>query len=350
MEHKYAILTGAGFTHNFGAPLGSEMWSIIYNSKELEEYPKIKRIMKRLEFDYNYEKLFFEICQNRIICDREIKKAVCWGGKEAFKKAVYGAYDIVDDIVRNSIYQSNGAFELTILQDALIKPLVSKGYFFTLNQDLFVERNFRNRTYCLVLPGVINNSEVFNNSVEPMEGHFLTIPSQKQKIDWGQNSAYYIKLHGSCNWVREEGGGRLMVLGGNKKQIIEKDWLIKEYFRIFEKVIEEDITNLVIIGYGFMDHHVNNVLLAGCKRKNFKMHLISPDSPRDTAERMFRYYKIKSSEKHKKPDIELSNVWKLFLNIHYHYPVSLTTMLGEGKKTIFERLWDDLSLSNYFTH
>ncbi|KAF5421924.1 MAG: hypothetical protein C5S44_05655 [Candidatus Methanocomedens sp.] len=39
---KHVLLTGAGFTKNFGTPLASEMWAEIFNHKKIQAQPKIK--------------------------------------------------------------------------------------------------------------------------------------------------------------------------------------------------------------------------------------------------------------------------------------------------------------------
>ena len=51
-----------------------------------------------------------------------------------------------------------------------------------------------------------------------------------------------------------------MVLGGNKSQVMASEWLTKEYLKVFTEVINEDNTILQVIGYGFMDHYINNIL------------------------------------------------------------------------------------------
>ena len=42
---KHVLLTGAGFTKNFGTPLASEMWAEIFNHKKIQAHPKIKKLM-----------------------------------------------------------------------------------------------------------------------------------------------------------------------------------------------------------------------------------------------------------------------------------------------------------------
>ena len=52
---KTVLLTGAGFTKNFGGFLGSEMWAIILNQKEVTNSPRLRNAL--LE-DLNYETVY----------------------------------------------------------------------------------------------------------------------------------------------------------------------------------------------------------------------------------------------------------------------------------------------------
>lgn len=37
------LLTGAGFTKNFGGPLAKELWSIIFNNPSLDQAPDVRQ-------------------------------------------------------------------------------------------------------------------------------------------------------------------------------------------------------------------------------------------------------------------------------------------------------------------
>jgi hypothetical protein len=49
------LLTGAGFTHNFGAPLASGMWSEILNNRRVRETPRIR---EKLISNFNFEAVY----------------------------------------------------------------------------------------------------------------------------------------------------------------------------------------------------------------------------------------------------------------------------------------------------
>ncbi|HAT5982937.1 TPA: hypothetical protein JAG61_002250, partial [Legionella pneumophila] len=53
------LLTGAGFTHNFGAPLANQMATHIFNSLECDEGNRLKKVIR--SYDYNYENAYQDI-------------------------------------------------------------------------------------------------------------------------------------------------------------------------------------------------------------------------------------------------------------------------------------------------
>ena len=86
---------------------------------------------------------------------------------------------------------------------------------------------------------------------------------------------YYIKLHGSCNWL-DLNNNAMMIVGTNKKKMIEKYPLIKRYTEIFKKIIKDKNKKLLVIGYGFKDKHINEIIIDGIKNYNLKVYIINP--------------------------------------------------------------------------
>jgi len=56
------LLTGAGFTHNFGGFLANDMWAEIHNNF-LRHYsgPDNSRVIKEIKNNFNYEDLYQSI-------------------------------------------------------------------------------------------------------------------------------------------------------------------------------------------------------------------------------------------------------------------------------------------------
>jgi hypothetical protein len=70
-----------------------------------------------------------------------------------------------------------------------------------------------------------------------------------------------------------------MVVGHSKSKVIQKQPLLRWYFSFFEEVLREPNRNLVTIGYGFGDHHVNDVIADAIRDHGLKLHLISLEDP-----------------------------------------------------------------------
>jgi hypothetical protein len=53
--NKAVLLTGAGFTHNFGGFLANEMWAVIFNSPEIGKDPRLNEL---LQSDFDDESIY----------------------------------------------------------------------------------------------------------------------------------------------------------------------------------------------------------------------------------------------------------------------------------------------------
>ena len=85
---KHILLTGAGFTHNFGTPLASGMWAEIFNQTKIQSSQELR---KRLLKDFDYESIYTKILNSnaKLITDKDkesIKSSVKKAGKSAKKK------------------------------------------------------------------------------------------------------------------------------------------------------------------------------------------------------------------------------------------------------------------------
>jgi hypothetical protein len=72
----------------------------------------------------------------------------------------------------------------------------------------------------------------------------------------------YFKLHGSSNW--REGDSAILIMGGNKGPDIQKSPFLRSYHDHFISVLSED-AGLMVIGYGFQDLHINQIILDAVK-------------------------------------------------------------------------------------
>ncbi len=271
--YKNILLTGAGFTKNFGGFLAKEMWQQILNHKSVQNQ---ERIVKILENDFNYESVYYKVVEGEEYTQEE---------KNAIIEAVEDAYKNLDNIIRKfrTNFNKVDIYKIYEMLKWFEGKQQSKGFFFTLNQDLFIER------HCFpaikpVIPGIPKNDKwLGGNSTAPLENSdFITLPSNLDSIESSLSNGrfFYIKLHGSQNW-RSHNGTNLMVIGRKKVDRISEEPLLSWYFTIFKEVLAQEKRRLLIIGYGFNDEHINEIIAKSRNKHNLELVIISPDSPKN---------------------------------------------------------------------
>ena len=123
---KNILLSGAGFTRDFGGYLGSEMWAVIFRQPEVRQHPNLrKRMLERLD----YESLYHEVLSSESYTSDE---------KGSLTKAIRNAYQEMRELICQGDLSRNSAAA------AVCRAFIARfdgsgherGFFFTLNQDL----------------------------------------------------------------------------------------------------------------------------------------------------------------------------------------------------------------------
>ena len=280
MKEKTLLLTGAGFTHNFGTPLASDMWTEIFNNKDIQNYHSLRRVMLDNIFEYNYESIYHHVLNTDFFTEKE---------KDVMEKATSNAYDGLDDIVIG--YNTNTQdfqYQISFFRvKEFIIEFFRRGshYLFTLNQDLFLERKFinqaRNDNIQLSILGIFNYLW-FDTRFDDIKSSF-TLPDKIQledkiKVHSPNNGYHYIKLHGAQNW-NPSTGKKGMVIGINKEMQIKNEPLLNWYFEIFKEALFQTGVKLLTIGYSFSDEHINKIIAEAILQYNLKMYILMPKSP-----------------------------------------------------------------------
>jgi hypothetical protein len=130
-----ALLTGAGFTCDFGGYLADEMWSLIFSHPKIQDNKHIRQLMLR---DFNYESIYHAILYtNSMPLQHEEWRE---DDRQAIKSAMIDTYWKLDQSIYNNRYTFARDFQTL---NRFIGKFFTPGktsYFFTLNQDIFVER------------------------------------------------------------------------------------------------------------------------------------------------------------------------------------------------------------------
>ena len=157
------LLTGAGFTHNFGAPLASEMSDLIFNNPLIQSNQILK---EKLQYNFDYESIYHEVMSEGE--DHSEKKIL-------LQEAVEEAYRQVDQRIINSPLSQTNFDMFSEMISRFQRRREGSGYIFTLNQDLYFER-FRNIGLSLMRPIFgRENLDYHNNPLTNL--HTIDIPT-----------------------------------------------------------------------------------------------------------------------------------------------------------------------------
>lgn len=278
------LLTGAGFTANFGTPLAKDMWYLIQNhirsNKHLEEKSELMEAMDHYIENFDYESAYFHIMKENQSKEHQ----------EAMHKAIVNAYKHIDNVLRNCI--SDKTYEVNIgkLRELFFKffrKANGKSFYFTLNQDLFNKRILNE--YHPILPDMHQKQNFTTLNTAFTDKDYILMPSKDEMIEKilhdGEDRLryekyFYMKLHGSQDWISSD-RKQLMIIGGNKLKQISDYPLLSWYYQIFNSILSLKNRKLLIIGYGFHDDHINNVIGDAIKDHGLKIYIITPNPRED---------------------------------------------------------------------
>ena len=304
---KKVLLTGAGFTKDFGGFLASEMWAFIFNNPSLDNHPEIKNLLRH---NFSYESVYHEVVKTL-----EYEN----GDRDAIKEAVKSAYDKLDESIRgyhNKTNRTANSTTLTAFIERFHGADNSRGFFFTLNQDLFVERYCgRNPTPGVPLQGINQDNKVVYQQL-PDEDEVTQFLDGKNPLR--SDRFHYVKLHGSYHW-KDSAGNAHMVIGEDKTDQISREPLLKYYSEPFQKVLSAGSVEMFVIGYGFGDEHINKVIVDSIRDNGLALHVMNPDAPE-------KFKKILTDDS---PHCE--NLWD---NLRAYYPYNMSRVFPQNNKAV----------------
>jgi len=296
------------------------MWSLIFNHELVQKNPRVKNLLlKNIDFESAYHSI--------------IEGNYEESEKDAIKVAVVDAYEKLDSIIKDWIFTNNSSHPVNIYKVQELIDLFSrtnkKGFFFTLNQDLFIERHYYNGQR-LTIPGVQHRQEWFSSLFRmPLKrSDYCQLPPRdfieksKNRI-LSESDFFYIKLHGSQNWVSSS-GSQIIVIGRGKSKRLREEPLLSWYFDIFKNVVLRENRRMLIIGYGFRDNHINRVISEAVEKHGLKIFIITPQPIGD-----FKKNMNKSVYRH-----------KIIKGLSGYYPYTLLDMFPADQS--ITRFYQDL--------
>ena len=275
MSRRKLLLTGAGFTANFGAPLASHMWNWVYGAEALRGH---EELLEKMRLDPDFERVYFEVTTGNYPDPQ----------KHAMAEAVLGTFRDMDDIVRTCTPHrqvNTSALDTFLASFAGVRG--NRGCIFTLNQDLYLERWYSNDNRPL-LPGIPPNAvwpDLLRREARLEPRDYIKVPDEAtvraHRERLGQHESFaYLKLHGSTNWLRPSGQPQ-MVLGTQKEESIDAEPLLRWYMDLFSEVLNEQNRVLLIIGYGFGDSHINAVIAGAIANSGLRFVVVNPSTTQE---------------------------------------------------------------------
>lgn len=282
---KNVLLTGAGFTRDFGGYLASEMWAAIFRRPEIRDHPELRKCM--LE-ELNYEALYDKVLSSESYTD---------ANKASLTQAIRHAYEEMHELICDADQKrrTKAAAVCRVFVARFDGSGPERGFFFTLNQDLFIERFFSvsyQQASLLKIPA-IGNPKWFNGQLPLIltDEDFIRLPDENRlekfkPTFWSKSVECfaYVKLHGSYGWRSSKDGSDIMLIGHEKAGAIASEPLLKWYLSLFEEILKTPGRNLVVVGYGFGDKHINNVIADAIRDWGLRLYLVSPKLPSEVRE------------------------------------------------------------------
>ena len=265
------LLTGAGFSRNWGGWLANEAFEYLLGCKELDDQIR-ERLWKSKLNGAGFEDAISEL-QAESARDKNPNTE---RQLNAITTAIVGMFNAMDQAFARTRFEPQPHVPYMVRTF-----LVQFDAIFTLNQDLLLERHYLD---ALPSPGRWNNSQSPGLKFVNPNPHIVDPNQSKVALRTPDPSAFrqdprvqpYYKLHGSVNWVLDP-GPRLLIMGGNKAHDIKQYPLLVWYHDRFREFLTGPDVRLVVIGYSFSDFHINEVIGEAADRGSIKIFIIDPN-------------------------------------------------------------------------
>jgi hypothetical protein len=260
----YILLTGAGFSYNWGGPLASEVFSQLLADKDIDE-PTRERLFAA---PGGFEQVLAEL---QLSTDPEDKKR-----HNALITAVVGIFNGMN----NTFMQMQFEFESPPSVQHSMAAFLSRFHaIFTLNQDALLEQHYDPHIGPPMNWGRLNTPGMrFMPPFQPTgarQDKFAIMEPNPPFTGFGTGAQPYVKLHGSVNWVESNRGSRILIMGGQKAVSIGLFPILTWYHEEFRKMLLRPSARLMVIGYSFSDTHINDAIVEGLKA-GLKLFVVDP--------------------------------------------------------------------------
>lgn len=153
----------------------------------------------------------------------------------------------------------------------LLTVVGKKGNVFTTNLDMLVERYLSSggdSKFVLAHPYYQDNALWFRQGSTRMER--ADAPSKYMEDRECPDGRLYVKLHGSLHWTDS---GEEPVIGLTKREDVLSHNVLRRFWDLFDKSLTASGAKLVVVGYGFNDEFVNEMIVRGISTGDLKLFI-----------------------------------------------------------------------------
>lgn len=268
------LLLGAGFSRNWGGWLATEVFEYLLGCPEISNNPHLKAVLWRNQAAGGFENALAQL-------QADFRRDPAFNGDhlKGLQSAVARMFDDMD-----KGYFDHSDFEFQQMRARTVSTFLTKfDAIFTLNQDLLLEHYYIDRDVSLLSDGRWGGSEL--PGMRPIQNPETANPHSWAQRRWmpaapdefktdGRLQPYF-KLHGSSNW-QDPNGGSMLIMGGDKAHEIGLSPILRWYHQQLEERLYRADTRLMVIGYGFRDAHINQVIIRAVNDRGLRMFIIAP--------------------------------------------------------------------------
>jgi len=260
---SHYLLTGAGFSRNWGGWLANEAFEYLLSTPEVDD--RLRGILWEAKLRGEGFEGALATIQNAYANQRS---AEAKDQLDRMTQAIISLFTAMQTAFNKFDHRKHNDLQVFLAHfDAI----------FTLNQDTLLETIYAGRVrwterwYGSYLP--------YMKYISPPDPPYPFMLRESlmpdQEFITEENYQPIYKLHGSYNWFSEPEGERMLVVGGNKSANIGSSEILARYQAEFRKKLSEPDTYLMVIGYSFNDDHINEAIQSAVT-KGLKVFIIDP--------------------------------------------------------------------------
>jgi len=276
---NFILLTGAGFSRNWGGWLADEAFEYLLGHPKIDD--GLRQLLWRHKGKGGFEAAVDEQRTETIRANPYPMMGV------SSNVPMLGHSQQLDEAIQGMFADMNKAFfEMHAMKFdefpnyPMMHFLAGFDAIFTLNLDLLMEYHYRAGDPSLPpwhkrwhMPGMERTAEAPDTAIRYVE-QWRPMNSSKFALD--KNRQPYFKLHGSSNWIDTVNGQPMLVIGGKKATEIGRHKILTWNYQQFEACLSKPDTRLMVIGYSFGDEHINTALIDAARGGSLRLFIIDP--------------------------------------------------------------------------